>query len=127
MVPNQGLAYWIYRDANTIWHLKATSGGMLHRFRGTIQADFGFIQRITPSRNEFQDRLRTFGPVHTFGFDAMTGVEGFSFQAPTAQSCIKFYLIIDGKEHAESIRIGADGHGTTSAYVRVCPLIIMYD
>jgi hypothetical protein len=120
MHPGAPAAYWIWADPNGMWHLRTTTAGSPHRFRGRIAGATGAIVDVRPSRLDFGDRLRS-GP-RGVGFDFHTRghIDGVDFR-PADNGCVRFALFIDGGPHPKRIFVGAQGVEPPHAHFAACP------
>lgn len=100
------MAYWIYEDNDQVWHLRATTQRVRHRFEGAIHPLPGtaivYLQPVAPKR---RDELALVGGDIQFDFHPHQDVDGIDFriQGPPA---LEFALQIDGDYDPTHIYIG---------------------
>jgi hypothetical protein len=93
-------AFWIWTDANGVWHLRLTSPpGEWRRFQGRIVARRDSNLRITAMtalglRDRIQERPRAI----VFDFQTAGGIDGIDF-VMDGTDCARFRLRVDG--HAD--------------------------
>jgi hypothetical protein len=121
MTATSAAGFWIFVDAAGVWHLRASTGGAAHTFRGRIQSEQGALQQVTATRLEFGDRVRQGPNGHVnFAFAAAGGVDGIDFRAPDG-ACVRFHLQIDNAPApAAQVRLGLAGQPAPGPSFRLC-------
>src|SRR5690349_15805600 len=59
--PTSSRAFWIWRDAANVWHLRATSAHDAHRFTGTLRPNKRAFVSASAARADLADRVKTSG------------------------------------------------------------------
>ena len=103
MGPGSPAVYWVWRDANGLWHLRTTTAKKLQRFMGKITAVTGQIADVKPVKLEFKDRMVVGPKAITFAFDTAGHMDGFDFRLSDNQ-CATFNLHPGG---GKEIHVGA--------------------
>ena len=111
-------AYVVWFDAGS-WHVRTTTNNIEHRFQGVVVSEQGSIADVKPTRADFTDRIKAEKDTITFDFTTKTDDDGFDFNA-AEDRCLNFYLLIDGKERADRINLGAAGTHPPSYSFQLC-------
>jgi hypothetical protein len=104
--PYANLDYFLWHDGFG-WHLRATTSGHYHRFKGVIEAQQGVsdVRPLEPSV-----ALNIMGNRIQFEFAVSGGEKGFDWQSP-GTGCARYNLFIDGQDRPGKITVGASqGH-----------------
>lgn len=115
--PGAGAAYWVWRDATGVWHLRTTSGKKLQRFHGKVTAVSGQVADVKPVKIEFKDRMVVGPKSITFSFDTAGAMDGFDFRI-TDNQCASFNL---QKNAGKSIVVGGSEAQPASHHFTLCP------
>jgi len=115
--PGAAPAYWVWRDASGVWHLRTTTAKKLHRFHGKITATTGQIVDVKPVRIEFKDRLVVSPKAVVFSFDTAGHMDGFDFRISDNQ-CASFNLHPNA---GKKILVGASESQPLSQHFTLCP------
>jgi hypothetical protein len=119
--PSAGPAYWIYVDAQNIWHFRVTAPNQVARiWSGRITGASGPITMLAPTRPELQNQVRATPRGLNFAFATQGGIEGFDFRATTPTDCVRFYLLMDNAPmRFQEIILGGGGHAA-SHHFQMC-------
>jgi hypothetical protein len=121
MKANAPQSFWLWNDAKgTRWHVRATTHAVLHRYHGAVLVDKGGkLSDVKPTKMEMGDRVRSTPTTVSFDFQTQAESDGFDFESHG--SCVRFYLMVDGKPAKDMIQIGASNARPTTANFRLCP------
>jgi hypothetical protein len=113
-------AVYLWQDARgTRWHLRTTTTGAWHRFRGYIVAESTFTG-VKPTKTEWADRVRVTDKRIGFDFFTRGGTDGFDFNV-TGDKCVRFAVLVDGKPQADKVKLGAASTAPARAHFKLCP------
>ncbi|MFO0760312.1 MAG: hypothetical protein U0359_27775 [Byssovorax sp.] len=119
--PGAAMAYWVWQSRKGQWHLRSTTSRQVHRFQGRIRPLSGAsLTALTPTRNEWNDRMRMNGSDIVFDFVTQGGEDGFDFGL-TGNSCVEMDLRIDAAPHPKLIVLGQTEQSPASAHFIACP------
>ncbi|HVW19805.1 MAG TPA: hypothetical protein VHC86_01180 [Opitutaceae bacterium] len=115
------MGYWIYQDEDLVWHLRATTQGVRHRFEGAIHPLPGTtIANLRAVGSKRKDELEVVNGDIRFDFHPHEDVDGIDFNLlgpPQAE----FALRIDGDYDPTHIRIGRRQKEPASAHFLLTP------
>jgi hypothetical protein len=111
--------YWIW-IADGVWHVRMTPGERAHRFQGSMSGVSGGVTDFAPTRPELRDRIALVGDSVQFDVDATTD-GNLGFDARVAGGCARFELYVDGKHHAEQVRLGPRAQPVHRTPFERCP------
>jgi hypothetical protein len=115
------MGYWIYQDEDSVWHLRATTQGVRHRFEGAIHAlpdtVIGNVQAVGSKR---KDELEMVNGDIRFDFHPHQDVDGIDFQL-NGPVQLEFALRIDGDYDPTHIRIGRREREPAEAHFVLTP------
>lgn len=111
--------YWVWRDAFG-WHLRVTTDGVHHRFRGSVELPEGAIRHFSTIGLQWKGDRVWLENSKRISFDLVVhgGIMGFDWQ--TADKCNQFNLYLDGKPQSERIFLGDALRTPASAAFKVC-------
>jgi hypothetical protein len=107
--------YAVWHDGRG-WHLRTTTTGKKHRFRGRIEVQGGVLEAVHSFHLEKSGKLADHWKLHpkkhalTFDFETDNGIDGIAFRVSPKAKSIHFNLHIDGKHQAGRIFVGRAGH-----------------
>ena len=114
------VAFWIWRGPRGGWHLRTTTAGLFHEFRGRVAGLSAPLLAVHPTRVEFKDRIVMTPKAVWFRFATKGHVDGFDFTVG-GNSCVRFDLQLDRGPHAERIFIGRNAASPPSNHFVLCP------
>jgi hypothetical protein len=101
-----GPGFWIWRGPKEGWHVRTTTGGKEHSFRGEIAVrGNGVLTDLRANRTELNDRVRGNPSGAAFEFKTAGFQDGIDFKIDPG-SCLEFDLKLDGKAQPKKIYIG---------------------
>jgi hypothetical protein len=104
------------------WHVRLVGGGHgLHRFQGSVAGVHGGVLALALTRPELKDAIAAQGDAVQFDVesDAVGGRDGFDVKV--AGGCARFDLYVDGRHHADRIRMGPRLHRPSHIPFDRCP------
>jgi len=120
LAPGAPAAYWIWRDATGLWHLRTTTARLEHTFRGRVVGASAPVGGVSPSRSEFRDRIRVTPRGVVFSFVTRGHIDGFDFR-PADNQCVRFNLDMGGGPRPKRIYIGARRRSPRTGVFNICP------
>jgi hypothetical protein len=119
--PSAAMAFWVWQSKAGQWHLRSTTARQKHRFQGRIRPLHGAsLTALTPTRNEWNDRMRMSGNDIVFDFVTQGGEDGFNFGL-TGNACVEMDLRIDRTSHPKLIVVGQTEASPASSHFILCP------
>lgn len=111
--------YWVWRDASN-WHLRVSTDGLHHRFRGSVELPEGAIKHFSTVGLQWKGDRVWLENSKRISFDLAVhgGIMGFDWQ--TEARCGEFNLYLDGKPQPERIFLGERLHTPSTAAFEVC-------
>ncbi|MES2694470.1 MAG: hypothetical protein V4773_13425 [Verrucomicrobiota bacterium] len=118
-------AFWVWRDADGLWHLRTTAKRTMHRFQGRIRplspAVISDVQPVSLEQSRrSDDKVGMVGRDLAFNFTTTEKNDGFDFRV-TGSACIEFDLRLDGDGDPAHIYLGKDQTKPASAHFILCP------
>jgi hypothetical protein len=115
------MAYWIWHDADNVWHLRTTTQRTRHGFTGLIHPLPGTtivnIQPVAPKR---RDELGLINGDLKYNFHPRENVDGIDFQL-TGPGAIELALRIDGDYDPTHIFVGSHEQQPSNAHFIISP------
>jgi hypothetical protein len=110
--PGDTFRYAIWWNRG-VWHIRTTTAGRQHEFKGMVVVEEGTIESVQPARLEgknitVRDTWSINPSAKVFYFDFMTsrGVDGIDFTVSPEADRLILHLYIDGKHVPGRILIG---------------------
>jgi hypothetical protein len=122
LVSGAGQAYWLWKDADHVWHLRTTAPRNGRRFRGLIRPLPGVsIVDVKPLHAAGPNEgFSAEGRLITINYWTRNGIDGFDFRIE-GTGCVEFDLRIDGDGNPQNILIGKNDHRPRDAHFLLCP------
>jgi hypothetical protein len=119
------IAYWLWRDADGLWHLRSTTTKGSHRFQGRIHADTPntliIASRVSMESNgRHADDIGLVDGDIAFNLITEGKQDGFDFRV-ARDTCLEFELRIDGDGDPSRIHLGASQTRPAGAHFLLCP------
>lgn len=116
-----GPGFWIWRGPKDGWHVRTTTGGKEHSFRGEIAVTGGnaVMTDLRANRTELNDRVRGNPSGAAFEFKTAGFQDGIDFKIEPG-SCLDFELTLDGKAQPRKIYIGGRQTNPSSHTFKLC-------
>jgi hypothetical protein len=118
--PGAGLGVWIWRTDDGKWHVRSTTKGKLHKFRGLIEGANSPITWYEPGQMEFGDIMARHGQGLVFKFETAGHVDDFQF-VPDDRGCVRFHVTVDERPQPNRIFLGSSGVHPPSDHFLACP------
>lgn len=118
--PEYATAFWVWRgETDKLWHIRTTSKGGEHVFRGRIGVVGGKADLVVvDNKNEHKDRyLKRPQSVH-FAFRTGVQHDGFDFQV-VGGKCVYFRLLVDDQPATE-VYLGKENKKVDFGRFRIC-------
>src|SRR5262249_41418136 len=112
--------YYVWFDDGR-WSVRLVAGNRPHRFQGSLAGVRGGVVALVPTRPELKDRIAVVGDAVQFDVHAAAGGSPDGFAVRLAGSCARFDLLIDGRYHAEQVRLGPRASATHKVPFDRCP------
>ena len=110
---------WIWQDAKgTRWHVRASTMATRHHFQGFVVAD-GDLKSARATKPEWNDKVKVTGKRASFDWSTDGWSDGMDFDI-AGNGCIRFYLLIDGKQQPQRIHLGKEGAHPEKAHFKLC-------
>ncbi len=115
--PGAPAAYWVWRDAAGVWHVRTTTAGKLHRFQGKVTGQSGDPIEVKAVKAEMSDRLKAMPKQILFAFDTAGHMDGFDFRISDGKCATFHFVQNDGKK----IFVGSSEAQPPKQNFTVCP------
>ena len=110
---------WIWQDAKgTRWHVRASTMATRHHFQGFVVAD-GDLKGARATKAEWKDSVKVNGKRASFDWSTDGWSDGMDFDI-AGNGCVRFYLLIDGKQQPQRIHLGKEGAHPEKAHFKLC-------
>lgn len=121
LVSGANQSFWLWVDADGVWHLRSTTAGLKRRFQGRIRPAAGVTLTIAETTaSEWKDGVALQGADLVFDLITKGHQDGFDFRA-SGSDCLEFDLRIDGDGNPNRIYIGKDNRTPTNSHFTICP------
>lgn len=115
-----GPGFWVWRGPKGGWHVRTTTSGKEHHFKGEIAVKGkGIMTELKANRTELNDRVRGNPSGAAFEFKTAGFEDGVDFLVEPG-NCIEFNLKLDGKAQADKIYLGGHQTNPASSWFRLC-------
>jgi hypothetical protein len=115
-----GPGFWIWRGPKDGWHVRTTTSGKEHSFRGEIAVrGSGVITDLKANRTELNDRVRGNPSGAAFEFKTAGFQDGIDFKIEPG-NCLEFDLKLDGKGQPAKIYIGGRQTNPPAHVFKLC-------
>ncbi len=118
--PGAELGIFIWRSADGKWHVRSTTKGNVHTFRGVIYGADSPITWYEPHFMEMGDSMAHYGEGLVFKFETGGHIDGFDF-VPDNHGCVRFHITVDEGPLPARIFLGGPGVHPPSDHFVVCP------
>jgi hypothetical protein len=118
--PGSELGIWIWRGDDGTWHLRSTTKGKRHVFRGLIEGVASPITWFQPDHMELGDSMGSHGQGLVFKFETAGHIDGFDF-VPDDHGCVRFHITVDERPQPNRIFLGGSGSHPPSDFFVACP------
>jgi hypothetical protein len=100
-------AIYIWIEDENIWHIRLLARGGPHRFQGSVAGVHGGVLDLTLTRGELKDSIALSGDAVQFDVETSTAlITNDGFDMRVAGGCAHFDLYVDGRHHADKVRLG---------------------
>lgn len=116
-----GPGFWIWRGPKDGWHVRTTTSGKEHSFRGEVAVvgGNGVMTDLRANRTELNDRVRGNPSGAAFEFKTAGFQDGIDFKIDPG-NCLDFDLRLDGKSQPGKIYIGGRQANPPSSHFKLC-------
>lgn len=115
-----GPGFWVWRGPKGGWHVRTTTGGQEHSFKGEIAVrGSGIMTELKANRTELNDRVRGNPSGAAFEFKTAGFEDGIDFRVEPG-NCIEFTLKLDGKSQPSKIYLGGRQTNPGSSFFKLC-------
>jgi hypothetical protein len=121
LVSGATQSYWLWTDADGVWHLRTTTAGRRRHFQGRIRPDPDVSLALAGSTiGEWKDAVALEGKDIVFNLETKGRQDGFDFRV-SGGGCLELDLRIDGDGNPGRIFLGKDNLTPANSHFSVCP------
>ena len=113
-------SYWLWTDADGVWHLRTTTAGVRRHFQGRIRPDADVTLALSSGMiGGGKDAVALQGNDIVFNLETKGHQDGFDFRV-NGDGCLEFDLRIDGDGNPGRIFLGKDNRTPANSHFLVC-------